>query len=406
MKLRIESVASKPARADLLVVFAFQGEAPMLPKGQKLGSRFQSSVTGEFREQKSTDAGVGPFERVAVIGLGKKADFDVERMRRVAALAAQRAEALGATSANVWIANELVRASGGARRAGQAAAEGALLGSYRFQQHKSKPKAAKLAQLVLTGGERDFAEGAERGRVLAEANAFARDLQNQPANFMRPRDMAAAAQKLAKRSSRISCKVLDERAMERLGMGALLGVSAGSVEEARLVHLVYKPARRSRGRLAIVGKGLTFDSGGISIKPSAKMWDMKYDMSGGAAVLGVFHALAELDVPWEVHGVVPCSENLPDARAVKPGDLVRAMNGTTIEVLNTDAEGRLILWRRSSPRRSSISRRSPERSSSGSGTSTPGCARTIPSSRTNSSPPGARRARNAGRCRWSNTTAI
>jgi leucyl aminopeptidase len=160
---------------------------------------------------------------------------------------------------------------------------------------------------------------------------------------MRPRDLAAQAKRLAQRSRRISCRVLGAAAMSRLGMGALLSVSHGSAEPPQLVHLSYRPRGRARGRIALVGKGLTFDSGGISIKPAAKMWEMKYDMSGGAAVLGVFHALASIDVPWEVHGVVPCSENLPDARATKPGDLVRAMNGATIEVLNTDAEGRLIL---------------------------------------------------------------
>ena len=137
--------------------------------------------------------------------------------------------------------------------------------------------------------------------------------------------------------------MLDTAALKKLGMGALLGVAVGSDEPPAFVHLVYKPRGRSRGRVALVGKGLTFDTGGISIKPAAKMWDMKYDMSGGAAVIGTFHALAEIDVAFEVHGLVPCSENMPDGRAVKPGDLVRAMNGTTIEVLNTDAEGRLIL---------------------------------------------------------------
>jgi leucyl aminopeptidase len=141
--------------------------------------------------------------------------------------------------------------------------------------------------------------------------------------------------------------------MERLGMGALLSVSAGSAEPPFLVHLTYKPAqrpaqrkgtrRRSPRKIAVIGKGLTFDSGGISIKPAAKMWEMKYDMCGGAAVLGLFHALAELELPCEVHGLVPTCENLPDAAATKPGDLVTAMDGTTIEVLNTDAEGRLVL---------------------------------------------------------------
>ncbi|MCY3002862.1 MAG: leucyl aminopeptidase [Planctomycetota bacterium] len=343
MKLSFHSTDSAPSRSDALVCFAFQGEAPMLPKGVKLRSSFLESLHGEFREVKGTDAAEGQFERVIVVGLGKAGDADSERIRRVAALGVQRADAAGCASATLWFAAPVGNALGSARRAGQAAAEGAALGLYRFVEHKSKPKASKLKHVHLCGAGRDFEDGVERGRSLAAANAFARDLQNQPGNCMTPRGLAAAAQKLARRSARISCKVLDEKAMAKLGMGAILGVSAGSEEPAQLIHLVYKPTKRARGRVALVGKGLTFDAGGISIKPAGKMWDMKYDMSGGAAVLGVFHALAELDVPFEVHGIVPASENLPDGRAVKPGDLVKAMNGTTIEVLNTDAEGRLIL---------------------------------------------------------------
>jgi leucyl aminopeptidase len=131
--------------------------------------------------------------------------------------------------------------------------------------------------------------------------------------------------------------------MKKLGMGLLLGVANGSDEPARFIHLVYKPKGKAKGRVCLVGKGLTFDSGGISIKPSAKMDEMRFDMSGGAAVLGVFHALRTLDVPWEVHGLVAATENMPNGRATKPGDIHVAMDGTTVEVLNTDAEGRLVL---------------------------------------------------------------
>jgi leucyl aminopeptidase len=131
--------------------------------------------------------------------------------------------------------------------------------------------------------------------------------------------------------------------MKKLGMGLLLGVANGSDEPARFVHLVYKPKGKAKGRICVIGKGLTFDSGGISIKPSAKMDEMRYDMSGGAAVLGLFHALGKVDVPWEVHGLVAATENMPNGRATKPGDIHIAMDGTTVEVLNTDAEGRLVL---------------------------------------------------------------
>jgi leucyl aminopeptidase len=343
MKCVAKDLASVPSKLQLLVAFAFAGGETLLPKGVKLSADFSASFKGEFRELKHTDAASGPCARVLLIGLGKQAEFDAERLRRVAALAVQRAEALEAARIAVWCPKAMSAAAGGARAGGTALAEGAWLGGYRFQEHKSKPKRGKLESVELYGDGADFAAGVERGLAYARANAFARDLQNQPANFMRPRDMAAAAQKLARGSSGVRCKVLGPDALAKLGMGALLGVAAGSAEPAQLIHLSYTPKGRARGRVALVGKGLTFDTGGISIKPAGKMWDMKYDMSGGAAVLGVFHALAELGCPFEVHGVVPASENMPDGKAVKPGDLVRAMNGTTIEVLNTDAEGRLIL---------------------------------------------------------------
>jgi leucyl aminopeptidase len=178
---------------------------------------------------------------------------------------------------------------------------------------------------------------------MGEANTFARDLQNAPANRMTPRDLASAARAIARRSPRITVRVLDEKAMVKQKMGLLLSVSRGSAEPARLIHLVYKPKGKASGRVALVGKGLTFDSGGISIKPSGGMEDMRYDMSGGAAVLAVFQGLTSLDVKQEVHGIVVAAENMPSSRATKPGDVHTAMDGTTVEIINTDAEGRLAL---------------------------------------------------------------
>jgi leucyl aminopeptidase len=217
------------------------------------------------------------------------------------------------------------------------------MGGYRYTRFKSKPRARKLLSVSLAGPGKRFRDGVRHGRVLAQANLYARDLQNAPGNALTPNDLADCARALARRSPRISAKIHESKSLRALELGALLAVSQGSHEPPRLLHLVYKPRVKSKGTIALIGKGLTFDAGGISIKPASKMWDMKYDMSGGAAVLGVFHALAELDIPLEIHGVVPASENLPDGRAIKPGDVIKAMNGTTIEVLNTDAEGRLIL---------------------------------------------------------------
>jgi leucyl aminopeptidase len=342
IKLHTAAPAKKLTETGLLVVFAHEGSKPELPAGVKVASGAFDEFKGEFREARVADAVSGPAKRVLAIGLGKEGTLDPEKLRRAAAVGVQRAEALGAPSATLYANGLAVDPAGGAERIGTALAEGALLGTYRFDMGKSQAKEAKLKSTTIVGAKGPFGRGVERGAITAAANAFVRDLQNQPANLLTPRELASAAKGLA-RKGRITCRIVDEKEMKRLGMGLLLGVAAGSREPPRLVHLVYKPKGRSRGKVALVGKGLTFDSGGISIKPSSKMDEMRFDMSGAGAVLGVFHALGKLDVPWEVHGVAPCTENMPGGAATKPGDIHTAMNGTTVEVLNTDAEGRLVL---------------------------------------------------------------
>ncbi len=345
MKLQFKESSARMAASDVLVVFAFKDAKPMTPKGVSIPSATLAGFDGAPRATCVSDLAQSPSVRVLAIGLGPKAEVDTESLRQAAGLAARKCEELKAASATLYADKTLAKAGKDLDQesVGQALAEGALLGAYGYKVHKSEPKPASLGKLTVIGDGADFKRGVSRGTALAEACAFARDLGNAPGNQMRPKDMAAQARKLAARSKSITCTALTEAKMKQLGMGALLSVSAGSVEPAYLIHLTYKPKKKAKGKIAVVGKGLTFDAGGISLKPSNKMWDMKYDMCGGAAVLGLFHALATLDVPYEVHGLVPTSENLPDAAATKPGDLVTAMNGKTIEVLNTDAEGRLIL---------------------------------------------------------------
>ncbi|MEM7311363.1 MAG: leucyl aminopeptidase [Planctomycetota bacterium] len=346
MRLTAKDAKSALTKTDLLVVFCLEGKKPALPQGVKVPKTALDDFNGEYREARQTDAISGPAARVLLVGLGKKGDLDSERLRRAAGIGVRKAVKTKASHATLEVAGDAATKLG-LDRAGQAVAEAAHMASYSFKRFKSKPKGKKdpagLGTVVVRGTGADFRRGVARGSALGEANCFTRDLQNAPGNHMRPRDMAAAGRKLATRSQRIKATVLTEAAMEKLGMGSLLSVSAGSREPAYLIHLTYKPKGRSKGRLCFVGKGLTFDAGGISLKPGAKMDEMKYDMSGGAAVLGIFHALGKIDVPYEIHGLVPTSENLPDGQATKPGDIVTAMNGTTIEVLNTDAEGRLIL---------------------------------------------------------------
>ena len=287
----------------------------------------------------------GRIGMLVLAGIGNPAKATSSGLASAAANAAKTARGLGARSVSVL----LPRLRGPAFRAdrcAQAVVEGAWLGLYRFDRYKAKPskQAIETLTVLTTAADRTRAQrGASEGEVLAEATCFARDLSNEPGNTATPTYLAQAASDMVD-SHGLSCRVLEEEEMEKLGMGALLGVSRGSREPAKLIMLTYEPkGRRKVDTVCIVGKGLTFDAGGISIKPSAKMEDMKFDMCGGAAVLGAMRAVAGLRVNTRVVALVPASENLPDGDAYKPGDILRASNGTTIEIRNTDAEGRLIL---------------------------------------------------------------
>ncbi|QDU85170.1 Cytosol aminopeptidase [Planctomycetes bacterium Pla163] len=345
MKVTVKSNDAKPTATPVLVVLAHEGGALALPAGVELAATAAADFSGRFRQFRWCDPVKGVAERVLLVGLGAREDAGSENLRRATALAVKGAESLGLKRATIHVSSEVAEAAGGAEAAGESVAEAAVMAAYRFDAHKSKPKKVALTAVELQGPGAPFKRGATRGQALGEANCFTRDLQNHPGNVVTPTRLAAEAKKLATGAGQVTCKVLEESDMKKMKMGALLGVSAGSREPAKLIHLVYKPKTKKRGskKIAIVGKGLTFDAGGISLKPGAKMDEMRYDMSGGAAVLGLFHALRAVGCEHEVHGVVPASENLPDGLATKPGDIHTAMDGTTIEVLNTDAEGRLIL---------------------------------------------------------------
>jgi leucyl aminopeptidase len=343
MKLNHRAPAAKLKKTAFLIVLAAEGKAPSLPGGVRVPAAALEDFEGELRKTRLTDGLDGSARRVLFVGLGPAQDVDAEGLRRAAAIGVQCAEKEKAADATVFVSDSLAKLAGGPSSVGAAVAEGAGMGNYRYDLGKSKPEPQSLKAVYLLGAGPEFKRGVQRGAILAEANLFARDLQNLAGNQLTPSRLAEKARGIAKRSPKVTCKVLDEAGLKQLGMGLLLGVSAGSSEPAKLIHLVYKPKGKNKGKVALVGKGLTFDAGGISLKPGARMEEMRYDMSGGAAVLGTFHALTSLDVPYEVHGIVPSSENLPDGKATKPGDVHVAMNGKTVEIINTDAEGRLIL---------------------------------------------------------------
>ena len=291
------------------------------------------------------DRAGGRIETVVVVGMGDPASAGSDAVRTATAEGARAAREAGARSLSVVLPT-------GRGRAFQAAAatetvvEGLRLGLYVFDAYKSEKskKAIDRAAILVRANQAGAAKrGLFEGTVLSDSVTMVRDLGNEPGNTATPTYLAEKARAIAAAHD-LKVTVLEESDMRTLGMGSLLGVAKGSEEPAKLIVLTYEPkGARNAETVAVVGKGLTFDSGGISIKPAEKMEDMKFDMCGGAAVLGVLKAVARLKPKVRVVGLVPSSENMPDGAAYKPGDILKAMNGVTIEVVNTDAEGRLIL---------------------------------------------------------------
>ncbi len=287
--------------------------------------------------------------RVLLIGLGEQTQCSLETIRKVSAIVEKKAEDLHQrriASVLLGVGVQGITAKDAAR----AMAEGALLGSYQYDKYhdeKAKKKAEhgleewtiveKLAAQIR-GGEQGLAEGilGARGTVLA------RDLVNEPASVATPWHLVEHAKRIAGEQKNVSVEIFDREEAQKRGMEAFLAVAAGATEEPYFIHLTYKPKGAKR-RVALVGKGITFDSGGLQIKPDNHMATMKCDMAGAAAVLGVFSVISEVAPNVEVHGIIAATENMPGKSAYKPGDVVRAMNGKTIEIGHTDAEGRVTL---------------------------------------------------------------
>jgi leucyl aminopeptidase len=332
MKVEVKQVELADAGADLAVVGLLAGGE--LPAGVA-----SAPGAGSAKRDFKKTALLWPdgFPPVLVVGLGEGGDLDAERLRVAAAVAAGEAGRFKASSL-AWALPEGLAAD----LAADALVTGTILGSYRFDRFKSGEgdDSPRLDSLTLLGSG-EAAEAAEHARIAAEAQNRARDLQSTPANFATPTDLAKRAEEIASGSSALSVEVLGRVELEEKGMGGLLAVSQGGPQEPKLIVLRY--AGGSGPKLAFVGKGVTFDTGGISLKPGAGMHEMKMDMSGGAAVLEAVAAIAELGLPLDLLAVVPSTENMPSGSAIKPGDVITQYNGTTVEVNNTDAEGRLIL---------------------------------------------------------------
>jgi leucyl aminopeptidase len=355
MQIQLSTQPFASLDSEALTTYAFEDSDPVQGRlaeiDQASGGVLKriaqaGELTGKTLEFTLLHAPVGlKAARLLIVGAGKREKFDLAMLRKVAGAALRYLKSRGVHNLAFLVRENEVTAD-----AGQAFAEGAIAADFEPDKYKTDKKNDKHIDSVSLAGFSDAQksaaeQGLSRGRIIGESQNFARDLINEPSNRLTPRMLAEKAEVMA-REAGLAVDVLDENKIASLKMGALLSVAQGSVEPPRMIVVTYTPASAPKPGtpvIGIVGKAVTFDTGGISIKPSEGMEKMKYDMAGGATMLGVMRAIAALKPNVKVICVVPATENMPGGRAQKPGDVQTAMSGKTIEVLNTDAEGRLIL---------------------------------------------------------------
>jgi leucyl aminopeptidase len=341
MNITIKNIRGEECACDALICLFSEGGSEELKKMPKaMASLIRQVVSKEFSGKqnevflmKAPDS-VKP-ERLLLVGLGKRDQISSEKIRQAGGKAATYLRSMGvrkaALSTDFLYSLKISPAE---------FVEGALLGLYTYKRYKKdedKKSLDSLSLLAKSSGE--LIKGLKRANAVTSAVCFARDLVNTPANDMTPTEIAKAASSL--RNKKLSVRVLGRNDAKKLGMGSFLAVAKGSKEEPRFIVLDYKGA--TGAPVVLIGKSITFDSGGISLKPSEGMEKMKYDMAGGAAVLGVLKAASVLQLPVHIVGILPATENLPGGSATKPGDVVKSLSGKTIEIINTDAEGRLVV---------------------------------------------------------------
>jgi len=350
MQVEVQAVTPEQVEADVVAV-PLTGDNELAGAAAALDSKLDGllgrlAAEGELRGEAGhvsivhVDGKLGS-PRVAVAGLGPSEQIDADALRTAAAAVARETGSYAETVA--WAIDGALELP--AEEQARALVEGTAIGSYETARWKHDEPKSKLSTLVLTGEGDGLKAAAERAATVAEWTNRARDLVNSPPNETTPERLAARAQEIASSVEHVSAEALDPDQIAKLGMGALAAVAQGSDNPARLVVLRYDPPKPTRGDvvLGLVGKAITFDTGGISLKPSLHMEDMKGDMAGGAAVIEATGAIAELGLPVRVLTVAAASENMPSGHAYRPGDIITAANGKTIEITNTDAEGRLVL---------------------------------------------------------------
>ena len=363
LNISIRTDAIPAVRTPLLVLQHFQDDAEPMGASAAVDEALGGLLTrllgrGEFRGKAEETLLVYPdradfaAERVLLVGVGKREDYAMQGLRKAIGTAVREAERLRVAEMALALGH-IDRKSEhmGGHFAARGAVEGAVLAAWDYRDLKSDPgpdedPVIRLESLALVASDDEEAEemrsGADVGRVVAEAENLARELAAKPGNVATPSHLAEVAREIAEEGG-MELTVFDRAGLEAEGFGGILGVAAGSEEEPRFIVMEYRGAAEDSQPLALLGKGVTFDTGGISLKPPQKMEEMKYDMSGAAAVLGAMQAVARLRPRVNVVALVPTTDNMPSGRATKPGDVLRMYSGKTVEVINTDAEGRLIL---------------------------------------------------------------
>ena len=357
MQVTAQVEQADTASAEVLVLTHCEGEAlakqGAAPLDRALGGSLSKLVQSKEFEGKANEVLLYhtqdkvPAKRVVLVGLGKKSEVTLETIRQAMGSAAKRVRQAKVGSFAVVLPTVKPNRMSWVEVA-QAMVEGAILGSYQFTVYRSEAASGQdVAEMKILAQQKDqlrqVTEGVRRGGATAEATVFVRDLCNHPSNVLTPARVADEAKTIAKTEG-IAIKILEQKEMEQLGMGALLGVSRGSQEPPKFIILEYNGTKKKDERpVVLVGKTITFDTGGISLKPAENMEHMKADMTGGAEVLASIRAAARLKLPLRLISILPVAENMPGGRAMKPGDIVTTLSGKTVEVQNTDAEGRLIL---------------------------------------------------------------
>ena len=355
MKILVQKGNLAEAKSQAVILTFFEDQKKLagaaLQIDQKCGGLISELIKNRDFEAKQSQIsviytrGVLPAKRIAILGLGKSSEVDLEKIRGAFAKVMQHLRSMNIREAATSIDWKMISET--KEKIVQAVIEGALLGLYQYNPYKTvgREDIKDIEKLSIICEVKDYVrieKEVQKAQIIAGAVYFVRDLVSAPSNEMTPSIMAKKAQQLGKRKNLV-CKVLDKKRMKELGMNSLLGVASGSNEKPQFIIMEYSGGKKSEAPIVLIGKGLTFDSGGISIKPSEKMDEMKTDMSGGAAVMGVVMATSELKLPLNIVGLIPAAENMPSGTAYKPGDILKSYSGKTIEVINTDAEGRLIL---------------------------------------------------------------